>query len=313
MVACNVMDAGSGAADEPKRLRDGAYDLGPGSPASSSRVHARNCSTEITATCRGSQHVLRMIPAARVHRRFVEQHLAECEDGTKHIVEVVRDPARKAADRLHFRRQSQPLFKFRLLAFRALALGHLPVQLLVGGREFHCALGQVPALVQPDRSLVRRHVEQEPLRLQWEIRASGSRDQHSHVALESQAHRDDRNVPVPDRIPHPQQRCVSKFSQPDVEQPTELRRAERTASLLTHANRLDRGAFDWILEARIREIQVQPSDQDVEQRADDLRRLAAAPDGAKSEDAHQVADAALEAPDLVSGGFHRRVHVVVAS
>ena len=106
---------------------------------------------------------------------------------------------------------------------------------------------------------------------------------------------------------------MRQVAQPDVEQPPELRRADRQASPLIHANRLDGRAADRILEARVREIQAQPSDQDVEQRADDPGWLAAAPDGAKPEDAHQVADAGLEAPDLVSGGFHRRVHVAVAS
>ena len=99
---------------------------------------------------------------------------------------------------------------------------------------------------------------------------------------------------------------MRQVSQSDVEQATKFRRANRRASLLIHPSRLDGDAAYRVLKARIREIQAQRADQDVEQRADDLGRVAAAPDGAKPEDAHQVADAGLEAPDLVSGVFQMR-------
>jgi len=63
---------------------------------------------EVAAAGRGDEHVLRIALERRVPRRFVKDHFAVGNDNREDIVEVVRDAARKSADRFHLLRLTQP-------------------------------------------------------------------------------------------------------------------------------------------------------------------------------------------------------------
>ena len=68
---------------------------------------------------------------------------------------------------------------------------------------------------------------------------------------------------------------------------------------MSDPDQFDRGVADGIVQPCIDEIQAKHTQEHVEQGANNLRWLAAAPDGRESEDADKVIDAALKALDLL--------------
>ena len=112
------------AADELERLRHGATIRRSASALAALAARVRkDLVDEIAAARRRGQHVLRVPLPRRVLGRFVEEHFAVGDDSAEHVVEVVRDAARKASDRLHLLGLLQPLLQLHPLRLGRLALG----------------------------------------------------------------------------------------------------------------------------------------------------------------------------------------------
>ena len=88
-----------------------------------------------------------------------------------------------------------------------------------------------------------------------------------------------------------------------VEKLADLFRLGSQLSRLSDSDHLDGRSAASVFQSHIDEIETQHAQEHVEQGTDNLRWVAAAPDGRKSEDADQIIDAALKTLDLLGGMF----------
>src|SRR5258708_12432197 len=78
---------------------------------------------------------------------------------------------------------------------------------------------------------------------------------------------------------------------------------------LSQPDHLDWRTVDRFVQTGVREIEAQDGEERVEQRAEHLAGLAAAPNGGKGQNADQIVDTALKPLDLVGRLFHFRFHI----
>src|SRR5207248_7327061 len=69
------------------------------------------------------EHILRIAALGGSCGRALQQHLGVAEDAAEDVVEVVRDAASEAPDRLHLRRLAKPRLESRALGLGKLSLG----------------------------------------------------------------------------------------------------------------------------------------------------------------------------------------------
>ncbi len=103
------------------------------------RLKARSCRRQARGAARGALDLLRVGPplVGRIHR--IEQQIDVSEDRGEHVVEVVRDAAGEAADRLHLERLPKLLLERSLFSDVPADRDHhgLAAHLNCGIGEFH--------------------------------------------------------------------------------------------------------------------------------------------------------------------------------
>src|SRR5205807_7007991 len=105
-----------------KRLGDDAAEIDGDALAALAAAIGEDLVDQAACPVRRGENVLRVALEWRARGGLLDEHFGVTQDPAEDIVEVVRDAAREAADRLHLLRLPQPLLEPRALGIGELAL-----------------------------------------------------------------------------------------------------------------------------------------------------------------------------------------------
>ena len=111
------------AAHQLKGLGDDAAEIDGDALAALAAAISEDLVDQAARPVRRGENVLRVALEGRARGGLLDEHLGVAQDASEDVVEVVRDAAGEAADRLHLLRLPQPLLEPRALGVGKLALG----------------------------------------------------------------------------------------------------------------------------------------------------------------------------------------------
>jgi hypothetical protein len=207
--------------------------------------------------------------------------------------------------------------------FHQSAFSEFPFEFLVGCGKFGSSLydpsiefagdplllAQEPCLLQSNGRLIRCHAQKKCLGLARKIRTLRPGYDHTNFTVQPQAQGHDRNTFVSKAVPYQRRPFLWVISPTAPEYLADLLRSSLQFSRLTDAGHLDRRFAAWVVQPHIDEIEVEHTQERVDQGMNNLGRLGTGPHGRERENAEQIIHATLETLDFLGGMFDLHFHV----